>query len=56
MEKKSELSKRESSENLTINEQKFYEDVRFILQQAREKAYICDFHSCNCKSFPIGQF
>ncbi len=40
MEKKSELSKQESSEILIANEQQFYEDVRLILQRAREEAYI----------------
>ena len=39
MEKKSELLKQESSEILITKEQKFYEDVRFILQRAREEAY-----------------
>lgn len=39
MEKKNELLKKESSEFLTLNEQQFYEDVCFILQQAREEAY-----------------
>lgn len=40
MEKESELSKQESLELIiTANEQQFYEDVRFILQQAREQAY-----------------
>ncbi len=39
MDKKSELSKQESSEILATNEQQFYEDVRFILQRAREEAY-----------------
>lgn len=39
MEKKSELSKQESSEILIANEQQFYEDVRLILQRAREEAY-----------------
>lgn len=39
MEKKGELSKQESSEILIANEQQFYEDVRFILQRAREEAY-----------------
>ena len=39
MEKKSELSKQESSGILITKEQQFYEDVRFILQRAREEAY-----------------
>lgn len=39
MEKKGELSKQESLEILIANEQQFYEDVRFILQRAREEAY-----------------
>ena len=39
MEKKIELLKQESSGILTTNEQKFYEDVRFILHRAREEAY-----------------
>lgn len=40
MGKESELSKQESLELIiTVNEQQFYEDVRFILQQAREQAY-----------------
>ena len=39
MEKKIELLKQESLGILTTNEQKFYEDVRFILQRAREEAY-----------------
>ena len=39
MEKKSELLKRESAEILITKEQQFYEDVRFILQRAREEAY-----------------
>lgn len=40
MGKESELSKQESLELvITTNEQQFYEDVRFILQQAREQAY-----------------
>ena len=39
MEKKIELLKQESSGILTTNEQKFYEDVRFILQRAREETY-----------------
>ena len=39
MEKKGELLKQESSELITTYEQQFYEDVRFILQQAREQAY-----------------
>lgn len=39
MEEKGELSKKESLEILIANEQQFYEDVRFILQWAREEAY-----------------
>lgn len=39
MEKKSELLKQESSEILITKEQQLYEDVRLILQRAREKAY-----------------
>ena len=39
MEKKSELLKQESSEILITKEQQFYEDVRLILQRAREEAY-----------------
>lgn len=39
MEKKSELLKRESSAFFVTNEQRFYKEVRFILQQAREEAY-----------------
>ena len=39
MEKKSELLKRESAEILITKEQQFYEDVRFILQRAREETY-----------------
>uniref|UniRef100_N2ADI5 DUF1016 domain-containing protein n=1 Tax=Eubacterium plexicaudatum ASF492 TaxID=1235802 RepID=N2ADI5_9FIRM len=39
MEKKSELLKQEPSEILIIKEQQFYEDVRLILQRAREEAY-----------------
>lgn len=39
MEKKSELIKQESSKLITTDEQQFYEDVRFILKQAREQAY-----------------
>ena len=39
MEKKSELLKQEPSKILIIKEQQFYEDVRLILQRAREEAY-----------------
>ncbi len=39
MEKKSELLRQESSEILITKEQQLYEDVRLILQRAREKAY-----------------
>mgnify|MGYP001067407407 CR=1 FL=1 len=39
MEKKSELLKQETPEFLIAKEQQFYEDVRFILQRAREEAY-----------------
>jgi len=39
MEKKSELLMQESSEILITKEQQLYEDVRLILQRAREKAY-----------------
>jgi len=39
MEKKSELLRQESSEILITKEQQLYEDVRLILQGAREKAY-----------------
>lgn len=39
MEKKGELLKQEFSEILITKEQQFYEDVRFILQRAREEAY-----------------
>lgn len=39
MEKKNELLKQKASEILTTSEQQFYEDVRFILQRARQEAY-----------------
>lgn len=39
MEKKSELLKQATPDFLITKEQQFYEDVRFILQQAREEAY-----------------
>lgn len=39
MNKKSEIVKQGISEVETMEEQQFYEDVRLILQQAREQAY-----------------
>ena len=39
MKEKNEVIKQKPSELIAPNEQQFYEDVHFILQQAREKAY-----------------
>lgn len=39
MEEKNELIKQKTTELIVPDEQQFYTDVRFILQQAREKAY-----------------
>ena len=39
MQEKNEVIKQKTSELIVPNEQQFYEDVRFILQRAREEAY-----------------
>jgi len=48
MEKKSELLKQEPSKILIIKEQQFYEDVRLILQRAREEAWYHDICLLEC--------
>ena len=50
MTKKNEVIEQKMSELIATDEQQFYEDVRFILQQAREQAYNSA-NLRNCRQF-----